>query len=75
MAGQALKPPFEYYGGKAHLGAKIAALLPRTSTTWSRSRAVFQSFSPRSHQGPRRSMISTAIWSRSGAYCETSPRS
>ena len=28
MARQALKPPFEYYGGKAHLAPKIAALLP-----------------------------------------------
>ena len=28
MARQTLKPPFEYYGGKAHLAPKIAALLP-----------------------------------------------
>ena len=28
MARQALKPPFVYYGGKAHLAPKIAALLP-----------------------------------------------
>lgn len=28
MARQTLKPPFVYYGGKAHLAPKIAALLP-----------------------------------------------